>query len=218
MPEFRILPAGDSAILVQLGQEMNPTTSHRVHALAADLFERRLPGLGEVVPGYASLLVHFDPLRLAPAEVTAWLQTLAKELADDPPVPPGRRVEIPTVYDGPDLISLAVSKNLTPAEVIHRHAGREYLVYLIGFTPGFAYLGEVDQSIAAPRLASPRQRVPAGSVGIAGQQTGIYPLDSPGGWQLIGRTHLRFFNPQADPPCLLAPGDSVIFCPVEKLP
>lgn len=219
MQTFQVFPAGDSAVLVKLGDEINPLTSRRVHWLAARLQEHPLPGLGEAIPGYASMLVHFDPLAVSTDQTSRWIERLTANLPDDfPDAPPGRLLEIPAVYDGPDLPALAASKNLGVKDVIRLHANREYLVYLIGFTPGFAYLGEVDERIAAPRLSTPRQRVPAGSVGIAGRQTGVYPIDSPGGWQLIGHTHLRFFDPLANPPCLLAPGDRVIFRPVEALP
>lgn len=219
MQTFQVLPAGDSAILVKLGDEINPATSRRVHWLADRLQEHPLPGLGEAIPGYASLLIHFNPMAFSTDQASHWIEQLAANLPDDfPGTSLGRLLEIPTVYDGPDLPTLAASKNLGVEDVIRLHANREYLVYMIGFTPGFAYLGEVDERIAAPRLATPRQRVSAGSIGIAGRQTGVYPIDSPGGWQLIGRTNLRFFDSLANPPCLLAPGDRVIFCPVEALP
>lgn len=218
MDSFRIKPAGDSALLIEVGEEINPQTSRRVHALAARLAQKPLPGLGEAVPGYASLLLHFDPLIIPGDQIQQWVASILEERLDAQAPPPGRSLEIPTLYDGPDLASLAAAKHLAIDEVIRLHAGREYLVYLVGFTPGFAYLGEVDERIAAPRLATPRKSVPAGSVGIAGRQTGVYPIESPGGWQLIGRTNLVFFNPLADPPCLLAPGDRVTFRPVEHLP
>lgn len=218
MNDFYIRPAGDSAILIQLGSQISPTISRRVHGLASRILEHPPVGLREAVPGYASLLLHFDPLTTTAAEISQWADGLAASLPENVHDPQGRRVEIPIVYDGPDLVSLAKARNLDPKEVIRLHAGQEYLVYLIGFTPGFAYLGEVDERIAAPRLATPRKVVPAGSVGIAGRQTGVYPIDSPGGWQLIGRTHLRFFDLQRGPPCLLAPGDTVQFLPVEALP
>lgn len=217
MDPLRVLPAGESAVLVELGSVISPVISRRVHALAAALTQQPLPGLGEAVPGYATLLVHFDPLTLSQSTVSDHILTLAAEIPVDIPSSAGRRIEIPVIYDGPDLPFLAESKQISPAELVNIHSEREYLVYLIGFTPGFAYLGEVDERIAAPRLATPRKLVPAGSVGIAGRQTGVYPIDSPGGWQLIGRTNLRFFDPLLDPPSLLAPGDTVVFRPVEVL-
>jgi len=133
------------------------------------------------------------------------------------PLPQARRVEIPVCYGGewgPDLDFVARHAGLTTAEVIRRHAAAEYTVYMMGFLPGFPYLGGLDVSIAAPRLETPRRRVPAGSVGIAGEQTGIYPLASPGGWRLIGRTEVALFDLTARPPCLLAPGDQVQFIPI----
>lgn len=217
MDVLRVLPAGDSAVLVELGDKISPQISRQVHSLAAAVEKYQFHGLGEAVPGYTTLLIHFDPLILTMEAVTAHIGNLSAQISTDLPLATGRCVDIPVVYDGPDLLSLAEAKNLSPSELIQIHSSREYLVYMIGFTPGFAYLGEVDERIAAPRLASPRKLVPAGSVGIAGRQTGVYPIDSPGGWQLIGQTNLRFFNPYNNQPSLLAPGDTVIFRPVEAL-
>jgi KipI family sensor histidine kinase inhibitor len=125
----------------------------------------------------------------------------------------GTIVDIPTRYDGPDLAEVALKTNLTPAGVIEAHTGREYLVYCVGFAPGFTYCGTLPEQIAVPRLASPRLRVSAGSIGIAGRQTGIYAVESPGGWNLIGRTDLRLFDPAADPPARFKPGDRLRFVP-----
>jgi len=128
-------------------------------------------------------------------------------------IPSGAVVDIPTRYDGPDLPEVAIKTNLTPAGVVERHAGREYFVYCVGFAPGFTYCGALPDEIAVPRLASPRLRVPAGSIGIAGRQTGIYAVESPGGWNLIGRTTLRLFDPTPDPPARFKPGDRLRFIP-----
>ncbi len=213
MPFPTFFPSGDSALLVTLGDRIDLATNRRAHALAARLAEAPLPGLGEAVPGYTALLVHYDPLVLDYEQVLAWVEArLGETSAADLPEP--RRIEVPVVYGGeygPDLEFVAQHNGLTPEEVVRRHTSRDYPVYLIGFTPGFPYLGGLDERIAAPRLPSPRPRVPAGSVGIAGQQTGIYPVDSPGGWRLIGWTPLRLFDPEQEPPSLFAPGDLVRF-------
>jgi len=211
----RFSPAGDSALLVELGDQIDLSINRRLHALADWL--RQQPGLGEAVPGYAALLVHYNPLDLAYAEVLDLVQrglSLAAKAVQSSP----RCVEIPVRYggeDGPDLAFVANHCGLSTDEVIWRHSQAEYVVYFLGFTPGFPYLGGMDTSIAAPRLESPRSRIPAGSVGIAANQTGVYPLESPGGWRIIGRTEVELFNPLNQPPALLAPGDVVRFIPQE---
>lgn len=210
---MRAAPLGDSALSLELGTGIDPLLNARVHALAARLMASPLPGVREVTPAYAVLLVHYDPLLLDYAAVRDWALGLAGDLPEQ--VPGSERViEIPVRYggeDGPDLEFVARHNGLTPAEVVHLHTAGEYRLYMMGFTPGFAYLGGLDARIAAPRLETPRTLIPAGSVGIAGLQTGIYPLASPGGWRLIGRTDLRLFDSAADPPCLLAPGEIVKF-------
>ncbi len=206
-------PAGDAALLITLGATIDPALNRRVHGLARRLAARELAGLGEAVAGYAALLLHYDPLIIDYAAVRGAAE---EELArlDEAALPEPRRVEVPVRYggeDGPDLADVARHAGLSEAEVVRIHAARDYAVFLLGFLPGFPYLGGMDAAIACPRLPTPRARVPAGSVGIAGGQTGIYPQDSPGGWRIIGRTALRLFDWQNDPPALLAPGDWVRF-------
>lgn len=214
----RFVPAGDAALLVQLGSRIDPATNRQVHALARRLAAAPLAGLGEAVPAYASLLVHYDPAILDGAAALAHIQAQTVGIEADE-ASPSRLVEIPTVYGGeygPDLNDVAATHGIAPEEVIRIHAGGEYLVYMVGFTPGFAYLGGLDPAIATPRLDAPRQFVRAGSVGIAGSQTGVYPSDSPGGWRLIGWTPLQLFDPGRQPPALLAAGDQVRFLPLKK--
>ena len=177
------------------------------------LGEHPLPGLGEPLPTYRSLLLHYDPLRLSFAEVTALVEE-ALTRVEGRARPEPRLVEIPTCYGGefgPDLEFVARHNGLSPEEVMRFHSSSLYPVYMLGFSPGFAYLGGLPHAIAAPRLSTPRTLVPAGSVGIAGEQTGIYPIATPGGWRLIGRTPLKLFDPYRDPPALLRPGDKVRF-------
>jgi inhibitor of KinA len=162
------------------------------------------------------LLVHYDPLRLTYRQVTDWILPFLAQVEAGEEMQT-RVVEIPTYYGGkygPDLESLAKLHNLTPMEVIKLHSAAEYRVYMMGFTPGFPYLGGLDPALATPRLAAPRTLVPAGSVAIAGSQTGIYPVDSPGGWQIIGYTPLHLFDKKQDPPSFLSPGDRVRFIPI----
>ncbi len=216
VPRMRV--CGESAVSVQFGDQIDPRVNARVHRLVAALRDAAWDGFGEAIPAYTTLLVQFDPLRWSTDEVTNRLERLLMDLDDVPGQESGRLVEIPVVYGGaagPDLEALAAAHGLTLDEVVALHALPEYRVYMIGFTPGFPYMGGLDDRIATPRRATPRTTIPAGSVGIAGAQTGIYPLESPGGWQIIGRTRLVLFDPQRDPPSLLAPGDRVRFVPIK---
>ncbi len=187
----------------------------RARALA-EAWEAR--GIGPAVPAYASTLLHYDPLEHRRAETVRLARSLAARGAAR--APSGRLVEIPVRYDGPDLADVARLSGLSLDEVVALHSRREYAVYFLGFMPGFAYLGEVDRRIAAPRLAEPRARAPAGALGVAGRQTAIYPFTSPGGWRLIGHTDAVMFDARRDPPALLAPGDRVRFValPIRDLP
>jgi len=210
-------PVGDSAVLISLGEGINPQVNRRVHALANLIYSHPVAGLGECVPSYAGLLVMYDPLRLDFPAVSRFAHELVEQIPEEGAWRP-RVVEIPVIYSGeygPDLAFVAEHAGLSPQEVIRRHVSGTYPVYMMGFTPGFPYLGGLDPSLAAPRLETPRKAVPAGSVGIAGEQTGVYPLESPGGWRIIGRTPLRLFDLGAEPPCLLAPGDEVHFTRLE---
>lgn len=212
----RLLPAGDSAILIELADEINDDVNDRVHALTQALLDQARPEILDLIPAYSSLLVCYDPARTAFVAMCDFLKTLldsphAHILAST------RLIEIPTTYGGafgPDLAFIAQQSGLSEDEVARLHASVTYRVYFVGFSPGFAYLGAVPAQIAAPRLETPRTRVPAGSVGIAGRQTGIYPMESPGGWRLIGRTSLELFDPERDPPAFLRPGDRVRFVPM----
>jgi KipI family sensor histidine kinase inhibitor len=208
---WHVAAAGDRAVLVTLGGTIDPELLGQVLALDQALADRRPSGLVSTVPAYASLLCHYDPDVTDVARLEAGIRQLEGQV--DASVPFGAVVDVPTRYDGPDLADVALKTNLTPAGVIEAHAGREYLVYCVGFAPGFTYCGALPDQLAVPRLASPRLRVSAGSIGIAGRQTGIYAVESPGGWNLIGRTALRLFDPAADPPARFRPGDRLRFIP-----
>lgn len=206
-------PLGDSSLLVQLGHDIDLSTNLRVHALDARLRSHPIGGIVETVPAYATLLVHYDPLMLDSAQVIEWLETemaLVEQATRREP----RRIEVPVRYGGefgPDLAFVASYHHATPTEIVRLHTAQDYTVFMMGFTPGFPYMGKLEEALATPRLETPRTRVAAGSVGIAGVQTGIYPIDSPGGWQLIGMTPLPIFDLSAPEPFLFAPGDSVRF-------
>ncbi len=202
-------PLGDRALTIRLGHTVDATLAARANALASHLRRASLPAVSEVVPGYATVTVFYDP---TVATYEALSATLAPLCIDAPAkLETPREHVIPVVYDGPDLAEVARRTGLAPTDVIARHVDRTYTAYVVGFVPGFAYLGELDPSLSLPRRDQPRPRVPAGSVAIAGQQTAVYPLATPGGWHLIGHTRLTLFDATADPPALLAAGDRVRF-------
>jgi len=209
MTALTIQPLGEAALCCTLPAPLSLAQQQRVWQLAEGL--AGVAGVQGLIPGMNNLTLTFDPLRTGAAALADAVRALWAQPAQ--PRPAGRLVEIPVTYDGPDLAEVAAHCGLAPGEVVRRHAEPEYVVYFIGFQPGFAYLGGLDASLHTPRRAEPRVAVPAGSVGIGGAQTGIYPLATPGGWQLIGRTALPLFDPQAAPPTLLAPGDRVRFVP-----
>ncbi|MDR1600611.1 MAG: 5-oxoprolinase subunit PxpB [Oscillospiraceae bacterium] len=215
---FRFLPAGERAVVVECGDAIDPAVNDKVVALAASLTAKPIPGVLESVVSYRSLLVMFDPMR-----VGGWglRRRLARRLRSLGAVGPAetlsRTVDIPVCYGGafgPDLPDVAAHTGLSIEEVAHRHSAVAYRVYMIGFMPGFPYLGGLDDALVTPRLPTPRALIPAGSVGIGGNQTGVYPLDSPGGWRLIGRSPLRLYDAGSDNPVLLSAGDGVRFVPV----
>ena len=212
----RIVPAGDAGWTVEFGREIDPAVNDRVLAFAEALAAHSPDGLIEVVPTFCSATVYFDPLVVEADELADRLLAVAAS-APDRRRPSSRLVEVPVRYGGecgPDLEDLAGQVRLPVERVIALHASVEYRVYMLGFMPGFPYLGKVPEALALPRLATPRPNVPAGSVGLAGNQTGIYPIDCPGGWRLIGRTPRRLYDPQRDQPFLFEPGDRVRFLPI----
>jgi inhibitor of KinA len=215
---MKFILASECSVLVVFGNSISPALHGRVIALFRSLRARHDPRIRNLHPAYASLLIDFDPLRLSHAE----LISIAERLGDGDGLAadqPSNVVSIPVCYDlefGPDLPDVSKHAELSTAEVIRLHSSPTYVVYFLGFSPGFAYLGGLPEVLQVPRLATPRLSVAGGSVGIAGSQTGVYPVDSPGGWRLIGRTPLRMFDPDATPPTRLQPGDSVKFSPMDR--
>ncbi len=209
----RILPLGDAGFTVEFGHQIAPAIHDQVLAFTRALEARRWTGLRDIVPTYRSATVYVDPGSVKFESLDRRLLDLARTL----PRSTSRKrhvVTIPVAYGGdygPDLEDLATAAGLSPPQVVALHTSVEYRVYMLGFSPGFPYLGQVPEAIAAPRLAEPRSHVPAGSVGIAGFQTGIYPQECPGGWRLIGRTPARLYDPTRAKPFLLQPGDRVRF-------
>jgi inhibitor of KinA len=221
---LQLLPLGDQAVLVQFGTSIDMETHQRVKQLTAYLDTNPLPGMVEYIPAYTTVAIFYDPVlvwemqkALSPFEwVCRQIREMVANLGEST-ASAGRVVEIPVCYGGemgPDLADVARHHGISEEEVISIHSGGEYLVYMIGFAPGFPYIGGLSEKIATPRRNSPRLRIPAGSVGIAGKQTGIYPMETPGGWQIIGRTPLRLFRSEEDPPSLLQAGDQVRFVPI----
>ena len=203
-------PLGVGAVTLTLADEISPGTHQHIQAIAEALTRDPPAGLRDIVPAYTTLSVFFDPGLVAFETVRDQLLGLHQSVGVGP-VRPGQEWVIPVRYDGPDLAEVASGTGLSPEEIVTRHTGRSYRVYLIGFVPGFAFLGELDPRLVLPRRENPRQRVPAGAVAIAGAQTGIYPLETPGGWHLIGRTDTRPFDLARDPAVLFKVGDQVRF-------
>ena len=210
-PKFR--PAGDRGLLVEYGPEIDPAVNQKVRSMMMVLQEDRPDGVVEAVPAYCSILVIYDPRAASIDSLGRALLTLEKRLPELHVTAPAV-VDIPVCYEGeygPDMADVAARTGLTPQEVARIHCEPEYMIYMIGFTPGFPFLGGLPESLHVPRLETPRPLVPAGSVGIANNQTGIYPLASPGGWRLIGQTPLRLFTPERKNPIPYQPGDRIRF-------
>ncbi len=206
-PRVRIHPLGDTALLAELGTRLDTALNTRAIALATALKKRR--DVRQTVAGYTGVTVHFDPEQTTPDALGGAIKRLAAKRPSM--AEPGRLHRIPVVYEGPDLEEVAARLNLTTQKVTDLHSRPIYRVFLVGFVPGWAYLGPLPEELELPRRHVPRTLVPAGSVAIAGRQTGIYPLPTPGGWHLIGRTSVKLFLPDRDPPCLFRAGDRVKF-------
>ena len=223
MNTFRIVAAGDAAFIVELENRIDPVVNDTAIALAKAIQTAAVPGVRDVVPTYRSVAIHFDPLRsdydALVARVNRWMEDGSPYRSEARPAyrdtPP---VRVPVCYSsefGPDLPDVAAFAAVSEAEAVRLHTSRIYRVFMLGFMPGFPYMGIVDQRIAAPRLSTPRVRVPVGSVGIAGMQTGIYSVSTPGGWRIIGRTPLKPFDLSRGEPVLFKPGDAVQFYAID---
>ena len=213
--DARFLPAGDTALVVELGDVVDSVLSEHVLQLSDRIRGAALPGVIETVPTFRSLIVHYDPLVTCGARL---VDDIRKVVGTAKPSPQRRRLwQLPACYAptyAPDLADVAGRTGLRAADVVERHAQTEFHVYMIGFLPGYPYLGDLPTELHLPRRADPRTRVPAGSVAIAGAMTAVYPIESPGGWHLIGATPVRLFDPRWERPSLLAPGDAVRFEPI----
>lgn len=215
-PQIKI--TGDTSVAIVFGDEISEEINTKIRAFDTALNDEQIDGVYETVPTYCTLTIHYAPEVIRFQELKAKLETMLavahKAQKMNPVI-----IEIPVLYGGeygPDLAYVAQYNHMTPEEVIRIHSEAEYLIYMLGFTPGFSYMGGMDERIATPRLKSPRVLIPAGSVGIAGKQTGIYPIDSPGGWQLIGRTPVHLYDAERDTPILLDAGLHVKFIPIDE--
>lgn len=218
MPDIRILTAGDSALLIEFGKDINPETNRKITALVQLMREQHIEGIVDVIPAFCSLLINYDPRVLSYEELKERMEHLLKMEAKTEATRK-RIFGIPVCYGGeygPDIENIAEHAGLSVEEVIKIHSSKDYLIYMLGFLPGFTYLGGLDERIHTPRLASPRLKIRAGSVGIGGSQTGIYPLDSPGGWQLMGMTPVRTYDPERQTPILVEAGDYIRFIPIDE--
>ena len=219
MADVRFLLSGDTALTAEFGNEISESINAQIRAFNIALENAKIAGIVETVPTYRSLMIHYDPGVISYNALVKKLQGLLTQL-DKIEIPPSDVLEIPVLYGGeemgPDLKFVAENAGKTEQEVIDIHTSTEYLIYMLGFTPGFTYLGGMDESIAAPRLKQPRVKIPAGSVGIAGKQTGVYPIDSPGGWQLIGRTPVKMYDPNRETPILPQAGQYIKFYAIDK--
>ena len=214
-----ISPVGDCAISIDFGQVIDPKINRQIRQIIEQIKDLQLDGIIELVPTYCALLVQYDAMVYSYSDICRILEPTLQESVMDSANELVTIVEIPTVYGGefgPDLGFVASHNHLSEAEVVSIHSGTDYLVYMLGFIPGFTYLGGMDPRIATPRLSSPRTLIPAGSVGIAGEQTGTYPSDSPGGWQIIGRTPVTMYDMSKEQAALLQAGDYVRYVSIDE--
>lgn len=209
----RYLVAGDKALVMEFGNEISDAINGKIRAMSLAIDQKKIPGITEIVPTYRSMMIHYDPTVLPFRQLKEGMEMLEKDL-ENIQLPAPEVMVIPTLYGGeygPDMETVMAHNGLSLEEVVEIHTSRNYLIYMIGFTPGFPYLGGMDERIATPRLETPRTKIKGGSVGIAGSQTGIYSIDSPGGWQLIGWTPVPLYDPDARIPILLKAGNYVRF-------
>lgn len=218
MNKPKIMPAGDSSLLIEFGAEISVEINRKIAAVVQMMRERQVKGVVDIIPAFCSLLVNYDPRVVSYDEIYKELDELAQM---DISAGAGHKkiFEIPVCYGGeygPDIANIAEHAGISEEEVIRIHTSSDYLIYMLGFLPGFCYLGGLDERIHTPRLKNPRLKIPAGSVGIGGSQTGIYPLDSPGGWQLMGMTPVKTYDPNRKNPILYEAGDYIRFVQIDE--
>lgn len=210
---IQYFPSGDSAFLVKFGNEICEEINQQIRSFVLSLSSLKIPGIIELIPSYTDVLVQYDPLQISFSDLLKQLKIVVEQL-DAIELPETRTLRIPVLYGprfGENMDAVKIHTGLSEMEVINRHTKAKYLVYMLGFTPGFCYLGGMDERLTTPRKEVPSQKIEAGAVGIAGGQTGIYPIESPGGWQIIGRTPLKLFDPNRQPEFLVQAGDYLEF-------
>ncbi len=215
---FSYIPSGDSAFIIKVGEGINKENHVKVQTVFEQISNANIPSLIECIPSYNEVLVQYDAIKIGYKDFLSELKKITKP-ASYSNISTIKIIEVPVSYGGdfgPDIENVAAHAQISVEEVIHYHSKPDYLVYMLGFTPGFCYLGGLNDKIATPRLKNPRTKIPQGSVGIANDQTGIYPIESPGGWQIIGRTPLLLFNPEQKPEFLFEAGNYLRFVPVNK--
>ena len=215
---LKIIPAGDAAVIIKAGDDISPDTNMKVRQIMQAMEKIDLPGIMEMVPSYNELMIYYQPGVIDFHQMTGYIRK-AESKMESMPAPSAKRVYVPVCYgseEGPDLELVANTNSLSKEQVIELHTNSNLLIYMLGFSPGFCYLGGMNPRISCPRKTSPRLDIPAGSVGIAGNQTGIYPISSPGGWQIIGHTPLLPFTPNAEEPFLFKAGDRIRFFEIDR--
>ena len=218
MQDTKILTAGDSSVLIQFGNTIDPEINYRISATVQMMRQQHIIGVTDIIPAFCSLLINYDPRVISCAEIKERMEGILK-MEIKAGAKRKKVYEIPVCYGGaygPDIQNIADHAGLSVEEVIDIHTSRDYLIYMLGFLPGFTYLGGLDERIHTPRLANPRIKIAAGSVGIGGSQTGIYPMDSPGGWQLMGMTPVKTYDPEREVPILVEAGDYIRFVRVNE--
>ncbi|MGV8982090.1 5-oxoprolinase subunit PxpB [Clostridium sp.] len=217
--KVKYLIAGDRALVIEFGDEIEEESNAKIRSLTLAMEREAIVGIIETIPTYRSLMVIYEPMLIELDVIINKVKSILSKM-DEMKLPDAKVIEIPTLYGGeygPDINFVAEHNKISPEEVIKIHTANEYLIYMLGFTPGFPYLGGMDHKIAAPRLQTPRTKIPVGSVGVAGKQTGIYPIESPGGWQLIGRTPVKLYDPYRKEPVLLNAGDYIKFVQINEM-
>lgn len=218
MNKLRYLPSGDSSLIIEVGNEISENINKKIRDLVYCINKAKIKGIVELIPTYSTILISYDPIKISFNGLVEKLKEVEKNMKEIK-LPEALVIHIPTLYGGEygkDIQYVSKHNNITTKEVIKIHSEAKYLVYMLGFTPGFPYLGGMSEKISTPRLKTPREKIPAGSVGIAGSQTGIYPIDSPGGWRLIGRTPIKLFNLDREKEVLLKAGDYLKFYPIDE--
>ena len=212
---LQFYPAGDSALVVEFGQTIDEAINDQVHAMAGWVAQQRIRGVLEVLPTFRSLMIYYDPLRISYNKLVKRIGA-CPDFSDARSMVEKKILEVPCCYDGPDLDSMEQLTGLPTDKIIEIHSGVDYKIYMMGFLPGFVYLGGLDPRICAPRLETPRTRIEPGSVGIGGSQTGVYPVASPGGWRILGYTPLKFYDPSREDPILCKAGEYIRFIPISR--